>query len=237
MIIKQNLIAMKRLIVLCAIIYFTSLSYGQILIGLSAGTTLSSMSVERRDLSTFKIKPIFGFNFNLITEYKINQNFSLYSGLSLSQKGFKQSIRYFYRPDVDSTAEMISKLNYLEIPVYLKFNTSLNKINFFYGIGPYFSLGIKGKVTSNITGRTNASYTDEITWDKKMYFQSDLVEEYGYTNIKRFDIGVGNLIGINYNTLVFTLSYQYSLRNIMWEYYQDEKMSNSSLALSLGYRF
>ena len=237
MIIKQNLIAMKRLIVLCAIIYFTSLSYGQILIGLSAGTTLSSMSVERRDLSTFKIKPIFGFNFNLITEYKINQNFSLYSGLSLSQKGFKQSIRYFYRPDVDSTAEMISKLNYLEIPVYLKFNTSLNKINFFYGIGPYFSLGINGKVTSNITGRTNASYTDEITWDKKMYFQSDLVEEYGYTNIKRFDIGIGNLIGINYNTLVFTLSYQYSLRNIMWEYYQDEKMSNSSLALSLGYRF
>ena len=100
-----------------------------------------------------------------------------------------------------------------------------------------FPLGLKARLLQNITGRTNASYTDEITWDKKMYFQSDLVEEYGYTNIKRFDIGVGNLIGINYNHLVFTLSYQYSLRNIMWEYYQDEKMSNSSLALSVGYMF
>lgn len=228
---------MKRIIVLCAIIYFSSLSYGQISIGLSAGSTLSSMSVDRRDMSTFKIKPIFGFSFNLITEYKINPNLSLYSGLSLSQKGFKQSIRYFYRPDVDSTAEMISKLNYLEVPVYLKFNTNLEKVNFFYGIGPYFSIGIKGKVTTNITGRTNASYSDEITWSKNMYFHSDLVEEYGYTNIKRFDLGVGNLIGIKYNHLVLTISYQYSLRNIMWEYFQDEKMSNSSLALSVGYFF
>jgi hypothetical protein len=228
---------MKRLIVLCAIIYFTTISYGQISIGLSAGSTLSSMSVDRRDLSTFKIKPIIGFNFNLIAEYKINPNFSLYSGLSLSQKGFKQSIRYFYSPDVDTTAEMISKLNYLEIPFYLKFNTNLNKVNFFYGIGPYFSLGIKGEVTTNITGRTNASYIDEITWDKKMYFKSDLVEEYGYTNIKSFDLGIGNMIGIKYNHLMLTVSYQYSLRNIMWEYYQDEKMSNSTLSLSVGYLF
>jgi hypothetical protein len=228
---------MKRPFVLCVILYFTSLSYGQISIGLSAGSTLSSMSVDLRDLSTFKIKPIFGFSFNLITEYKINPNLSLYSGLSLSQKGFKQSIKYLYRPDVDSTAEMISKLNYLEIPVYLKFNTNLEKVNFFYGIGPYFSIGIKGKVTTDITGRTNASYTDQVTWSKNMNYQSDLVEEYRYADIKRFDLGVGNLIGINYNHLVFTISYQYSLQNIMWEYLQDEKMSNSSLELSVGYFF
>lgn len=236
-VIKLTHMTMKRLIIFFVIICSTMLATAQISIGFSAGSNLSTMSIQRRDLSTFRIKPIFGYNFNFIAEYKINPNLSLNSGLTFSQKGFKQSIRYFYSPEVDSTAEMTSKLNYLEIPIYLKFNTNLNKGNFFYGIGPYFSYGFKGKVTTDITGRNYASYTDKITWSKNRYFKSDLVEEYGYTNIKSFDLGIGNLIGIKYNHLMLTVSYQYSLRNIMWEYYQDEKMSNSTLSLSVGYLF
>jgi len=229
---------MKKLIIIFVIIISTLLANGQISIGLSGGSTLSTMSVNLRDLSTFRIKPVLGYNFNLIADYKINSNLSLHSGLSISQKGFKHSLRYLYSPEIDSTAEMTSKLNYLEIPIYLQFNTNLNQISFFYGMGPYFSYGFRGLITTNIAGRNNASYTDEIKWSKNRdYLKSDLVKEYGYTDIKRFDFGVGNLVGLKYKHITLAVSYQYSLQNIMWEYYNDEKMSNSSLSLSVGYLF
>ena len=229
---------MKKSIIFLALLSSTLLSSGQISIGLSAGSNLATTSISLRDLSTFKINPSFGFNVNLIVEYNLNPTFSLWSGLSISQKGFNQHIKYFYRPDVDSTADMTSKLTYLEIPIYLKFNTKINESNFFYGVGPYISYGLKGKITTEITGRNNSTYVDIIKWDKSTdYLTSDLVESYGYSKIKRFDFGIGTVVGYKYKNFMVTASYKFGLHNFMWEYSQDEKMSNSCLSLSVGYFF
>lgn len=235
---KQIHLTMKKSIFFLAFISITICSFGQFSIGVSAGPNLSTMFISLRDLSTFRIKPAFGFNANLVTEYKLNPTISLWSGLSISQKGFNQHIKYYYRPDVDSTAEMKSKLTYLEIPLYLKFNTNLKETNFFYGIGPYISFGLHGKITTEITGRNNATYEDIIKWDKSTdYLTSDLVETYGYSKLKRFDFGIGTLVGVKHNNFMLTASYKYGLHNFMWEYFQDEKMSNSCLSLSVGYFF
>jgi hypothetical protein len=227
---------MKRLFVLCAIIYFTTLSYGQISIGLSAGSILSSMSVDLRDLSTFRIKPKFGLNFNLIADINLNPSLSLSTGLSFSQKGFRQTLYTQYSPF--TSAEMTTSLNYLEIPVYLKLHTNMTKVNFFYGVGPYFSYGLNGKVSTNTFGSVDSSYTVDIKWTKASPFEeNNLPNTYGYTKIKRYDFGIGNMVGMKYKKLFLTMEYRYSFKNIMWEYYLDEKMSNSSLSLSLGYMF
>ena len=226
---------MKRLIVLCAIIYFTSLSYGQVSIGLSAGSTLSSMSVELRDLSTFKINPKIGFNLNLVADINLSPSLSLSTGLSFTQKGFKQTLYTQYSPF--TSAEMISHINYLEIPVYVKIHTNLTKVNFFYGVGPYFSYGLTGKVSTNTFGSVDSSYTVDIKWTKAPFDENNLPNTYGYTKIKRFDFGIGNMVGVKYKQLFFTLDYRYSFKNIMSEYYLDEKMSNASLSLSVGYLF
>jgi hypothetical protein len=207
-------------------------------VGISAGSNLSTMSVYLRDLSTFRINPIFGYNFNFIAEYNLNSSLSLWSNLSITQKGFNQHIRYYYLPHVDSTADMTSRLAYLELPVYLKFETRLNQINLFYGIGPYIAYGLQGKITTKITGRNDLSITDKISWDKpRDYIKSDLVKEYGYTGIKRFDFGLSTILGVRYKNFIITAIYKYGLNNIMWEYFQDEKMANSSLSLSVGYFF
>ena len=234
--IKLNCITMKKLIVSFIVICSTLISYGQLSVGVSAGTNISTMSIYLRDLSTFRINPIFGYNANIIADYKLNPTLSLWSGLSVSQKGFNQNIRYRYSYNSDSTAEMTSKLTYLELPIYLKFNTNLSKVNLFYGIGPYISYGFYGKITTEITGRNNVTVTDKMKWDKSFdYVKSDLVDSYGYANIKRFDFGIGTLVGLKYKNLFFTASYKYGLHNVMWEYYKDEKMSNSSLSFSVGY--
>ena len=236
MITKQNQLTMKRLIVLCAIIYFTTISYGQISIGLSAGSTLSSMSVDLRDLSTFRIKPKFGLNFNLIADINLNPNLSLSTGLSFLQKGFRQTLYTQYSPF--TSAEMTTNINYLEIPVYIKLHTNLTKVNFFYGVGPYFSYGLNGKVSTNTFGSVDSSYSVDIKWTKAPPSdENNLPDTYGYTKIKRFDFGIGNIVGMKYKQLFLTLDYRYSFKNIMWEYYLDEKMSNSALSLSVGYMF
>jgi hypothetical protein len=111
-------------------------------------------------------------------------------------------------------------------------------MNFFYAIGPYFSYGIHGNIKTEITGRNDASYSDEIKWSKETdYITSDLVKEYGYTDIHRFDIGIGTMAGLKYNHYLLAVSYQFGIKNIMWEFSRDEKMSNASLSLSVGYMF
>jgi hypothetical protein len=229
---------MKKILVLFTVICFPILSHGQFSVGISTGSNISTMSINLRDLSTFKINPIFGYNANLIVEYNLNPALSIWTGLSISQKGFNHHMNFRYSPNSDSTADMTSKLTYLELPVYLKFNTNFKRINVFYGIGPYFSYGLQGKITTNISGRNDLTITDKINWDKpRDYLKSDLVKEYGYNDIKRLDIGVTAILGLKYNSFMVTASYKYGLNNIMWEYYQDEKMSNSSLSLSVGYFF
>jgi hypothetical protein len=224
---------MKKLVVFLVICYFALPVRGQISAGISTGTCLSTMSVHLRDLSTFRIKPIFGFNLNFIVDIKLNSSLSLSSGMSFSQKGFRQTLYYQYSPF--TSAEMTSHINYLEMPVYIKISTNLTKINFFYGIGPYFSYGLNGKVS---TLTADSSYTEEIKWAKSRgLIENDLPNTYGYTSIKRFDYGIGNMAGLKYKQLFLTLDYRYSLKNIMWEYYLDEKMSNSVLSLSAGYIF
>jgi hypothetical protein len=227
---------MKKLIAIFIICYFALPLHSQISVGISAGPSLSTMSVHLRDLSNFRIKPIVGLNFNFIADIKLTSSLSLSSGMSFSQKGFRQTLYYQYSPF--TSAEMTSHINYLEIPVYIKINTNLPGVNFFYGVGPYFSYGLNGKVATLITGSVDSSYTKEIKWAKSRGFmESDLPNTYGYTSLKRLDYGIGNMVGLKYKHLFLTLDYRYSLKNIMWEYYLDEKMSNSSLSLSAGYIF
>lgn len=227
---------MKKLIIIFGIISFTLLANGQFSAGISGGTNVSRMSINLRDLSTFGIKPIAGFNINLIADYKINSNLTVHSGISLSQKGFKQDINFMISPEIDSTAEIKSRLNYLEIPIYLQFNTNLNNSRVFYALGPFLSYGLDGKTTTSINGRNNVTYSDDNKFSKnKNYLKSALVKEYGYTDIKRFDYGIGTMFGFELNHILLSVSYQYSLQNLMIEYYLDEKMSNSTVSVSIGY--
>ena len=228
---------MKKSIIFSLVICSTLLSYGQLSVGISTGTNISSMSVSLRDLSTFRINPTFGYNTNVIVDYKINQGLSLSTGLSISGKGFNQHIKYFYMPQLDTTADMTCKFTYLDVPVYLKFNTTINQVSVFYGIGPYVSYGLHGKITTEITGRNSETLVDKVKWDKSRNYHSDLLNTFGYSNLKRPDFGLVTLVGFKYRNLFISASYQYGLKNLMWEYYQDEKMSHSSLSLSVGYFF
>jgi hypothetical protein len=238
MTIIQTSLTMKKSIIFCVLICITIFSYGQFSIGISAGSNLSTMSVYRRDLNTFRINPVLGYNVNLIAQYKLNASLALWSGLTINQKGFNQHIKYYYRPGLDSIADMTTRLTYLELPVYLISNANLNQTNLFYGFGPYLSYGLHGKITTDITGRNDVSITDNMKWNKSYdYVKSDLVKSYGYTNLKRLDFGIGTMAGITVRNFMLTASYKYGLSNIMWEYFQDEKMANSSLSISIGYFF
>lgn len=225
---------MKKLLILLSIVLLSLTSMAQMRVGISAGSNLSSMSVFLRDRSTFRINPIWGYNANLIIEYQFKSNFSLWSGISITQKGFNQHIKYFYSPRFDSTADIHSKLTYLEIPIYLKFNTSFKRVDLFYGFGPYIAYGIHGSIITEVVGRNNATLTEKMRWNKT-YNYSDLVNYYGYGRLRRPDCGVGTMVGLRYKNAIATASYKYGLINEMWEFFQDERMSNSTLSISIGY--
>lgn len=226
----------KLIIILLSSLLLSLTSRAQMSIGISAGSNISSMSVFLRNKSTFRINPVWGYNANLIIEYKFKTNFSLWSGMSITQKGFNQHIQYFFSPRIDSTTDINSKLTYLELPIYFKFNTSFKRIDLFYGLGPYVAYGIHGSIITEILGRNQVTLTEEIRWNKSNNY-SDLVNYYGYGKLRRIDGGVGTMVGLKYKNAIVTASYKYGLINEMLEYFEDERMSNTSLAISIGYIF
>ena len=227
---------MKKSSLFFAMIIFPVLSYSQFSAGFTAGYNVSKTNVELRDLSTFKIKPGYGFNAGMFLEYRFNQAAGLLSGLSVTQKGFSHHLDIKQSPETDSTVVMTNKLTYLELPVYLKLNTFIKETEFFFAIGPYVSYGLQGKIVTETSGRDVTIQTDEVSWNKNNEgIKSEMVRLYGYSGIKRWDYGIASLIGFRHDNLLFSVSYKYGLKNIMWEYYADEKISNSAISFAIGY--
>jgi hypothetical protein len=85
-------------------------------------------------------------------------------------------------------------LDYLEVPIYGIYNYGINKTSAVYGgLGPFFSYGIGGKVSGS--GFSTPSFGEN---------------NGGY---KRFDAGIGFLVGYQYQNFLFSLNYDLGLAN------------------------
>jgi hypothetical protein len=220
-------------------------SNAQVKIGITGGIDYSKMSIHREYQDDFGIQGIPGYHFGLASKCQIGKNISLTTDFLFAKKGFSQPTSQTIL-DKDRLIYNVSDVNvslyYIEIPVLTEFNVEFEKMNVLFGIGPYISYGIDGDINMNIrSASSSVNYSDRISWSKSNGIESDInesiVDNLGYSQIKRLDYGPIVRFGVEYNSFIFNAEFQYGIANLMWEYRHQERMNNQSLGLSFKYLF
>ncbi len=121
--------------------------------GLAASPLLSWMKPIDEGISSTGVR--FGFNYGLILDYNIADNYGIGSGLSITHNGGKlkhDSVIVFLNDTFPVNAEVEYITQYIEIPLTLKFRTNeIGYITYFmqFGVTPGINIRSKGNVKTN----------------------------------------------------------------------------------------
>jgi len=199
-------------------------SFGQTF-EIKGGVNLSTM-LSKDDRSNysdqFSLTP--RLLFGVTADIPLNQSFSIESGLFFSSKGYNLNKKKSLDPTSQFSPIYVKAiLNYLEIPLLIKFSHSFFRLPFYGVIGPYGAIGINGKTISDM-------YPGGIS-DRKVYKHQMGSDELW----KRYDYGLQAGAGIAFGKYVCGFNYSYGLANISQHSPHVEK--NRVIGLTLGYKF
>jgi hypothetical protein len=169
--------------------------------GVKGGLNYSNLSGEYN-------KPILGFHLGGFVEYKFNGSISLQPELQFSAQGYKleNEIRQNFDDPVSTVSYKIT-LNYINLPILVKFN--INKVvNLFAGPQVGFLAYAK-----NDDGK-------------------DILD-----NFNTIDFGVNFGGGLTLNKIIIDLRYNLGLSEVQKQAFPNTSNTNSVFQLSVGYKF
>ena len=213
----------KKLLLVVIVLTMVTESYAQTF-GVKAGLNLSNMVIEADEMFDYedlKMNP--GFHIGGILGFPISDMFSFETGLLLSTKGFKLN-------EKENSYEYKNKMNlfYLDIPLTAKASFDVGDAKVYGVLGPYFGIGLSGKTKSEY------SYEDETETDEEeVKWGSDEDED----DLKRLDFGLTMGAGVEINSIIFELSYDLGLANIVTIPDDSFTINNRVLKISVGYKF
>tara|TARA_S200000501_G_scaffold318073_1_gene311701 strand:- start:1379 stop:2137 length:759 start_codon:yes stop_codon:yes gene_type:complete len=158
---------------------------------------------EGMDLEA-SLNPRIGLNFGVTMDYFIADNFALSSGVSYSQKGFvtksKVEADYYYGGDVEIERKGQFNLDYLDIPVALRF-ASDDGFEIFGGLMLGMLISDNVNVSAEFDGDNN-SYYNEDYWDDygdEIEDWEDAFDEDPESMVNGFIFGLGYTIDEQFN--------------------------------------
>lgn len=237
---------MKKLkITLLAALVFTSAGAFSQTFGLGAGANFSNVAFSGADTDDDFFdgyKTLIGFNAGGFYDLNFSDNIGLRFGLKYSGKGYR------YKDDFsesysaggvtytqESSTDIKTTLNYLQINPMFKFQMEVGRDNAFYAmVGPYISVGLSGRQKgeqsySYSDGTTSVSETE--TYNEKIEFGED------GDGIDRLDFGFTPAIGFEVKNVFMEASYDFGLNNIDSYDDPDFKASNRNFSVTVGYVF
>lgn len=238
-------------------LFFYSKGDAQVMLGVQGGLSIPNISGGNNELSQGYTSRS-AFNIGLFMEYPLNDNFSLQPEINYDGQGGKrtglQPITnselppnpagpYYY---ADFKNESI--LNYLEIPVLLKYTFGGEGLKFQGNIGPYIGFLLNAK---EVSSGTSLIYVDKnktplmvpVPPDYQHYAelppQSFDATTDVYDSIKKINLGAAGGIGLIYpigetQRINLDVRFTYGLTNIQ-KYAADGKNHTGNVVLSLGY--
>ena len=169
----------------------------------------SSMSANDEDLC---------FNIGIFAEFPQTKTFSFETGLLFTTKGVKKKTDLVAS---DYYVEDRLKIYYIDIPLHAKVSLG----GFYAVFGPYFGMGLNGKMISEVTNgnltKSTREYEIELGSDKAL---------------KKFDYGLDLGIGLEGKKVQWGLTYSWGLANIT-NSNDGTSLSNRVFSMSLGYKF
>lgn len=212
----------KTLLLLFNVGIFT-LSYSQINFGVKGGITQSSVK-EDLNLPDYEYSLQTGFQIGIFAEKPLTDNFIFRPALQLTQKGYKSVVGnpggpFYWNRDLLT--------NYIELPLDVLYKFRLNNSSsLFLGTGPVLSYGINGKLkATHVTSDNNQQLHTNTSTDHNI-FKNNLD--------RRFDFGWNASGGIQSCRMLFSLSYNHGITNVVKD--DNQSLKNRSFAFTVGYR-
>ncbi len=160
-----------------------------------------------------------GFTAGLLVNVPLNKHLSFQPALNFTQKGTAERDIFF---GITETSSL--RINCIEFPLNLLYNTSGNNGNFFIGAGPSVAFHVSGKYKYK-------DGADSYATDVK----------FGNTdedNFKSLDLGANFLTGYTFpNGLMLSVNYNLGLSNLFTEENDNSTFKSSYFALKLGFLF
>jgi len=204
---------------------------------IKGGYNAANISVNN-DGSVSDAKALSTFHAGVIADIPLAPVLSFQTGLLLNGQGAKTN----YYVDDNNTSDNYVKARfnplYLELPASLvvKFPVGANA-RIYAGAGPYAAMGIGGKqkVETSIAGVTSSS-TDNIRFDND---DPTTGEEEGarYDRLKRFDVGINALAGVEVDRFMIGVNYGWGLTKINSTQADNSNDKNKYRTLSIGIGF
>lgn len=158
------------LLILFVLIGFDRTSDAQTLIP-RVGATFSTMTLDfdaeqYTQYDELKMKP--GFVIGLGIEFTLSEQFVVLPELTFTQKGFRSESNYS-EPDYEYKGKTNLIVNYLELPVLVKYMISNGSTRFFVMAGPSLGLGLGGNLKVETSGKfesnPDANYVNKDNYD------------------------------------------------------------------------
>ncbi len=199
-------------------------------LGIRGGMNLSNLSNEGPDMDARV-----GYQFGIVGEYDLSNNFFLNGSLNISSKGAKYKVEGsmdFNGDGLEDRGSIKSTWNatYLELPVLVGYKIPVSD-NFAvkFMAGPYIAYGIGGKISS----KANVSQQNsDDTYTK--YNETDKVDTFSDSTLKRFDAGLVGAVAFEYSKFTFTIGYEYGLADISQG---ANSIHNRNAFATIGYTF
>jgi len=229
----------------------------QVMVGVQGGLSIPKIGGGTNELSQDYTSRS-AVNIGIFVEYPITENFSIqsevnYDGQGGQRTGLQPITNSELPPNPNgpyyyADFRNVSILNYLEIPVLLKYTFGGEGMRFQGNLGPYIGFLLNASEESS---GTSLVYTDKNRSPLMIPLPPDY-QTYGeappqsfnattnvYDSIKKINVGAAGGIGIIYplNTnqrISFDVRFTYGITNIQ-KYSEDGKNHTGNLVISLGY--
>jgi opacity protein-like surface antigen len=195
--------------------------------GLKAAPSLAWMKSDTKDLKSDGSR--LGFIYGLITEFNFGKNYAFATGIEVAYRGgnFKQSIE---TPGLITNISTEAKLEYIEIPLTLKFKTNeIGSITYYLqaGIQPGFNIRARGDYSIDFQSNGVTKHEDST--------DIDIMDSINAFNLSMI-IGGGLEYSLSGNTAFLAgITFSNGLLDVLDN--SDAKASSNYLALQVGILF
>ncbi len=211
---------MKKMIFFSLTLFAASISFSQdTRIGFNAGMAMANYKITQDNLS-IKGDTKTGITLGILVDVPISAHVSFQPALNYVQKGLKNT----EDDGSGNTIKSDAKVNLLEIPLNLLFNSRGKSGNFFVGVGPSLAFAISGKSKIIYSDGTPEEST-------KMKFGSSENDD-----LKGLDFGANFLTGYCFKGgFQVSVNYNMGLSNLVPKPVDNEKAKSHYIGIKLGY--
>ncbi len=193
-------------------------------IGIKTGLNLSNIKFKDNEIYENRINPT--FQGGLLADFRISEQYSIETGLNFSSKGYRLSFLGNSSSNIKIHQKFV--LNYIELPITLKYGVKVGENKIYGQFGPYLGFGLYGKVKySVIDGLDIERWKDDLDWGSNKY------------PYQKLDFGLVGGFGFERGPIQIGLTYTYGLSNILLFSLVNNQLkeSNRVIGVTIGYLF